>query len=137
MAATKHTSMRLTATDRRRLDRLAVARRASRSDVVRTLLAQADREAPAAETPAERRSSTTPALDEGSLVAAVVAGAEVNWRAAAWLLERRWPERWATRRTQAEAEPGPEPIAAADDDAFAEAMREVDEIARQRRKRPR
>jgi hypothetical protein len=48
----------------------------------------------------EGRHGASAPLAEDDLVAAIVAEAESNWRAAAWLLERRWPERWAARRTQ-------------------------------------
>ena len=67
-------------------------------------------------------------IAEPRLVALVAAGAKTNWRAAAFLLERHYPERWApVRRPQAE----PEPPAVADDDPFAE----VDQLAAKRRPR--
>ena len=67
-------------------------------------------------------------LDERRLVALVATGAKTNWRAAAFLLERRYPERWAPiRRPQAdEAAP-----AVVGDDPFAE----VDMLAARRRAR--
>jgi hypothetical protein len=33
--------------------------------------------------------------EEAVLVASIEQAAESSWRAAAWLLERRWPHRWA------------------------------------------
>jgi hypothetical protein len=36
-----------------------------------------------------------PAVAEAALVAGITQAARVDWRAGAWLLERRWPERWA------------------------------------------
>jgi hypothetical protein len=67
-------------------------------------------------------------LDERRLVALVAAGAKSNWRAAAFLLERRYPERWApVRRPQAE----PEPPAVDEHDPFSE----VDQLAAKRRAR--
>ena len=38
-----------------------------------------------------------PAVAEVSLVAGIALAARSDWRSAAWLLERRWPERWAHR----------------------------------------
>ena len=35
--------------------------------------------------------------NEDELVATVVGAAQVEWRAAAWILERRFPERWTRR----------------------------------------
>jgi hypothetical protein len=67
-------------------------------------------------------------LAEERLVAQVAAGAKTNWRASAWLLERRYPERWGPRRPQDELDP---PAAAAEDDPFAE----VDQLAAKRRAR--
>jgi hypothetical protein len=50
----------------------------------------------------------TKALAEDRLVALVAAAARGNWRAASWLLERRYPERWAAdARRDALAEPSP------------------------------
>jgi hypothetical protein len=47
-------------------------------------------------------------LSEPELVDAIGAAAEPgSWRAAAWLLERRWPERWAKPGPRP-AKPGPE-----------------------------
>jgi hypothetical protein len=66
------------------------------------------------------------ALAEQRLVAVIAAGARSNWRAAAWLLERQYPERWGRDRAKGlTAETGGE------DDPF----REVDELAEARRRR--
>jgi hypothetical protein len=66
-------------------------------------------------------------LAEERLVAQVAAGAKTNWRASAWLLERRFPERWAAMRR-----PETEPELPADpDDPFSE----VDALAAKRRAR--
>jgi integrase len=43
---------------------------------------------------AELEAAVERATDEMRLVATVAAAAPTNWRAAAWLLSRRWPERW-------------------------------------------
>jgi hypothetical protein len=69
--------------------------------------------------------SIASATEEIPLVAIVVAEAKTNWRAAAWLLERKYPERWARVARDRQASP-PAPDAA---DPFAE----VDELARRRR----
>jgi hypothetical protein len=66
-------------------------------------------------------------LAEERLVAQVAAGAKTNWRASAWLLERRYPERWGAPRPQ--EEPVPPAVGAAD--PFAE----VDMLAARRRAR--
>jgi hypothetical protein len=67
-------------------------------------------------------------LREERLVGLVAAGAKSNWRAAAFLLERRYPERWGpVRRPEAE----PAPPALNESDPFAE----VDMLAARRRAR--
>jgi hypothetical protein len=68
-------------------------------------------------------------LAEERLVAQVAAGAKTNWRAAAWLLERRYPERWGPVRRQDDQEPGAPVVRP--DDPFAE----VDQLAAKRRAR--
>lgn len=35
------------------------------------------------------------AASESALISRIHAATEKDWRAAAWLLERRWPDRWA------------------------------------------
>lgn len=57
------------------------------------------------------------------LICIAKAAAQGNWRAAAWVLERRYPERWA-RGVE------PELTSPRDPDPFAE----VDELARRRRR---
>ena len=90
----------------------------------------------------ERRASySTPALselervlaaatEETRLVAQVARAAGTgNWRASAWLLERRYAERWGPPPRAASSVPAPldDP-----DDPFAE----VDELARRRERKP-
>jgi hypothetical protein len=67
-------------------------------------------------------------LAEERLIAQVAAASKTNWRAAAFLLERHYPERWAPVRRPA-TEPAPPEVA--DDDPF----REVDQLAARRRAR--
>ena len=68
------------------------------------------------------------ALDEERLVAYIATQARSQWRAAAWLLERRYPSRWASRRGVDEDELAPvlDP-----DDPF----HEIDQLAARRRDR--
>jgi hypothetical protein len=66
------------------------------------------------------------ATREERLVALVAHAARTNWRAAAWLLERRFPGRWAKPRTREELRPPP--AASPEADFFAE----IDELARRR-----
>jgi hypothetical protein len=69
-------------------------------------------------------------LAEPRLIAQVAAAARTQWRAAAFLLERRYPERWAPVRPKAELDV---PTVGAVDagDPFAE----VDQLAAKRRAR--
>ena len=71
-----------------------------------------------------RESVQAAALDEVTLVESIAAAGATNWRASAWLLERRWPERWSARPR---SEPKPQSSTDANDP-----FREVDELARQR-----
>jgi hypothetical protein len=75
---------------------------------------------------AELEAALARATEETRLVAYVASAAAKNWRASAWLLERRYPERWG-RGTREESI-----IVPSEDDPF----REVDELARRRAKRP-
>lgn len=71
----------------------------------------------------------TMAESETRNVAIIATAAQSNWQAAAWLLERTYPERWA-RPSQRAAFTDPDAApAAAPDDPFAE----VDELAERRR----
>lgn len=65
-------------------------------------------------------------LAEERLVAQVAAGAKTQWRAAAWILERRYPERWGPPRPAAE----PDAPAILDDE-----FSEIDRLAAKRRTR--
>jgi hypothetical protein len=65
---------------------------------------------------AELQAALARATEETRLVAYVASAASKNWRAAAWILERRYPDRWG--RGQRE-EP---PVVPSADDPF----REVD-----------
>ena len=67
------------------------------------------------------------ATEETRLVAIVAAEARRSWRAAAWVLERRYPERWAAIRRKP---PEELELAVGGEDAFTE----VDEL-RERRSR--
>jgi hypothetical protein len=67
-------------------------------------------------------------LAEERLIAQVAAAAKTNWRASAWLLERRYPERWAAPPRRADDELPP---VVAEHDPFWE----VDQLAAKRRAR--
>ena len=62
-------------------------------------------------------------MEPGLVVAIAKAAQRGNWHAAAWLLERRWPERWGRPTERAGRWPPPT------QDEFAE----VDELAARRR----
>jgi hypothetical protein len=82
----------------------------------------------AAAIPPELQQALDSALAEPRLVALVAAAAgKGQWRAAAWMLERRYPERWGQGRT-GNAEP---------DDLGADPFAEVDELAARRREQRR
>lgn len=65
---------------------------------------------------------------ESRNVMLIAQAAQANWQAAAWLLERRHPERWA-RPSQRDKDAPVENAPVSTDDPFAE----VDELARRRR----
>jgi hypothetical protein len=78
----------------------------------------------------EQQAALDQATSEVRLVALVARAANGgSWRAATWLLERRWPERWSVRdRPQS-----PPPVLSTEE---ADALREIDELARRRRRPP-
>lgn len=82
-----------------------------------------------------QRVSEARAKGEVRNVAAIAAAASESWQAAAWMLERQYPERWGrvSVRFRDEAPPSEQPVTPAtdDDDPFAE----VDELAERRRTR--
>jgi hypothetical protein len=45
-----------------------------------------------------RSREQTDAVSEARLVVLISLAAKDNWRAAAWLLSRRWPERWGAEK---------------------------------------
>lgn len=70
------------------------------------------------------------AENEARNVALIARAASENWQAAAWLLERTYPERWARPSQRGDQGPGEAP-APVKDDPFGE----VDELAARRRHR--
>jgi len=62
------------------------------------------------------------------LVAEIASASSTDWRAAAWLLARGYPEEWAQDATRIEIAPTPATSEARGDDPFAE----IDELARKR-----
>jgi hypothetical protein len=63
---------------------------------------------------------------EGRLVAIVATEAKGTWQAAAWLLERRYPDRWARPSQRGESPLGKEQLPATDP------MSELDELRARR-----
>jgi hypothetical protein len=66
--------------------------------------------------------------DEAELVARIAAAGAHDWRACAWLLERRHPERWASPTLRRRSWQPAVRESVDEDDPF----REVDELARRR-----
>jgi transposase len=84
----------------------------------------------------EFRERVEQARAEGEVrnVAQIARAASESWQAAAWLLERQYPERWGRPSSPQRQEAEDADVAtAADDDPF----REVDELAERRRSRSR
>jgi hypothetical protein len=74
----------------------------------------------------DREALLEEALSEPRLLVYVARAAQTNWRASAWLLERRYPERWGARRRELEL------AVPREGDPFAE----LDELAARRRRHP-
>lgn len=64
-------------------------------------------------------------------VAVISRAANESWQAAAWLLERMYPERWGKVSVRLREESEPEPTVVTEHDPFGE----VDELAEARRRR--
>jgi hypothetical protein len=108
--------------------RVAAARERAREQYASdSLLAPAPLES--REVTAQLQAAVEQATQEHRLVAIVAREANKGqWRAAAWLLEHRFPERWGQQRARvAESPPAP----ASEDDPFLE----VDQLAARRRTR--
>ena len=71
----------------------------------------------------DREAVLEEATSEARLLVYVARAAATNWRAAAWLLERRHPERWAHGAEMHDSRISPDPFT------------EVDELADRRRRR--
>jgi hypothetical protein len=88
---------------------------------------QRERQAPEPTRPepahVDREAVLERALAEDRLVTLLATAARSNWRAAAFLLERRYPQRWGAGRRE------PEPLLPGESDAFAE----LDQLAARRR----
>jgi predicted nucleic acid-binding Zn ribbon protein len=69
--------------------------------------------------------------EEEFLVGLIVKAAETQWRTAAFVLERRFPSRWAVVR-RGENRPSSEPDALLEDDPFAEVVKLADRRRRLR-----
>jgi hypothetical protein len=112
---------------------LEVAARAA--GVHRNTLSEWMRRGRAGEEPyAELAARVTRALAEGEAhnVAQIAKAARESWQAAAWLLERQYPDRWGRVSVRLrDEEPPPAAAAPTSDDPFAE----VDELAAARRRR--
>jgi len=81
----------------------------------------------------EFRERVEQARAEGEVrnVTAIAKAAVESWQAAAWLLERQYPERWGRPSSPQRREAPPDETPVAEDDPFAE----VDELAERRRSR--
>jgi hypothetical protein len=87
-------------------DEIAKLTRLSRRSVYRALAAVPPAEVALA--PSDASSLLDDPRLEGALVGAIAAAARRDWRAAAWILERRWPDRWGRVEVR--------PLAEAEDD---------------------
>jgi hypothetical protein len=82
------------------------------------------------------RESVEAAKAQGEVrqVAYIATAAQSNWQAAAWLLERRYPERWA-RASQRDRDAIVAEATEATEGALTDPFAEIDELAKRRRER--
>jgi hypothetical protein len=73
------------------------------------------------------------AQGEARAVAQIAQAAATSWQAAAWMLERQYPERWGRVSVRYRDEEGPPPAAAVPVDQT-DPFAEVDELAERRRR---